>query len=165
MMQLQGADELIRKLARLSGKDGKAAVRKGCRAGAKIVQAEVKRRVPRLSGKMARSLKVRSLKRKKGREGVRVAVDARNAKGEPYGFFVEYGTKVHVGGRIRRKLAGRGGRPLTEAELKRNAAYQSLDWRIRPRHFMGEAATTRAHVALRVAQEAMRDEIERIAAA
>lgn len=159
MLTQTGVPELQTKLGSLKGKDGKACVRKGCRASAKVVKQAVARTVPKRRGGLARSLKVRSLKRKVGREGVRVAIDARNARGEPYGYFLEKGTKTHIGRRIRRILSGRYAGQ--ERANRINASYQALGWRIRPRNYMADAVNQTAQVALRIGQEAMRDEMER----
>jgi HK97 gp10 family phage protein len=92
-MSVRGTAELVRKLQTLRGKDGKAVMRKGCRAGAKVMAAAIRDALPSKSGAARRSVKVRSIKRSRKKVGVKVVVDARNAQGTPYSQFGEYGTK------------------------------------------------------------------------
>jgi HK97 gp10 family phage protein len=92
-MYLKGEQDLIRKLRSLTSKDAKAAIRKGTRVGAKIVQASAKVHAPKLTGDLAADIKVRSLVRSQKYVGTTV----RNAmfKGDRfYGGFQELGWKV-----------------------------------------------------------------------
>jgi HK97 gp10 family phage protein len=83
---LTGADALARKLEALSGKDAKAAFRKGTRAAAKIVADAYKQVVPERTGATRRGIKVRALKRSRKGFGHTAQV--------PYPFqFSELGTK------------------------------------------------------------------------
>lgn len=59
------------------GKVGGKIIRKAIRAGAKIVAKRVKAGLPSRSGGTVRSVKVRAMKRKKGRIGVRIAIESR----------------------------------------------------------------------------------------
>jgi HK97 gp10 family phage protein len=87
---LTGDDVLLRKLQSLSKKDSKAAVRKGTRAGAKIVQAKAQELAPYRTGKLKRGIKVRAMPRSKKWFGTMVR--GTNYKGEEfYGGFQEYG--------------------------------------------------------------------------
>jgi HK97 gp10 family phage protein len=88
---VQGAEQLQQKLSELSKTHAKAAIRKGTRAGAKIVQAEAKNRVPVRTGRLKKGLKVRAMPRKKNYVGTMVRLAD---TGEVfYGGFVEFGTK------------------------------------------------------------------------
>lgn len=84
---LTGDKELDRKLLALKTTKMKAAVRKGTRAGAKLVQADAKQRFPRDTGAAARSLKVRALPRSRRWVGHQVTTKVF------YAGHVEYGTK------------------------------------------------------------------------
>src|SRR5947209_824243 len=94
----QGTDRLIGKLRRLKGAEAKAVLRKGCRAGAKVMAAAIKKSLPRRSGRAQKSVKVRAMKRSRKRVGMRVVVDAKTDPGKegqpgiPYSQFGEYGT-------------------------------------------------------------------------
>lgn len=91
---LTGSDDLRRKLAGLKDKDVKAAVRKGTRAGAKLMAAETRKAAPSKSGLLRKSIKVRALKRSRKRIGHMVAVKLPDgAVKVPYAGFVEFGTK------------------------------------------------------------------------
>lgn len=88
--KVEGSKELIAKLNALKKTDAKAAIRKGTRAGAKIVQAAAKELAPVDTGKMRDAIKVRSLPRSRVWTGTDVKLD--NADTYYYSF-VELGTK------------------------------------------------------------------------
>ena len=95
-IELQGVEELRRKLLALEPKVARKVLRKALRAGAKIVHARAKQNIPQGgTGVFARSLKVRAMKRTR-RKTIGVAVETREGwyKGEAfYGAFVEFGHK------------------------------------------------------------------------
>lgn len=94
-LTLQGGKELERKLKTLPTRIRNKVVRTALRSGAKLVQAETKQLAPVATGLLRKSLKVRAMKRKKGRIGINVQMGAGDYKGETfYGAFVEYGHKV-----------------------------------------------------------------------
>ncbi len=125
------------------GKLGKKIFRKGIRAGANVIKKKVKETYPKKSGAAVRSAKVKALKRKKGRIGVRVSVYAENTKtGYPYTVALEGGAKIQPKkGRVRKKtklvtVNGRSRRVTDEAS---STAYNALAWRIKPRHDVKKA--------------------------
>ncbi len=93
-IEIQGVEELRRKLLALEPKIAKKVLRKALRAGAKIVQARAKQNIPQGgTGVLSRSLKVRAMRRTR-RQRIGVAVETREGwyKGEAfYGAFVEFG--------------------------------------------------------------------------
>ncbi len=127
---LTGADELRRKLQGLANKDAKAALRKGCRAGAKVVAAEARKTAPNKTGLLRSSIKVRALKRSRKRLGYTVVVKLpEGAVQIPYGGFVEFGTKhsraVAFAKEAARESSDEAFRRVTEeaaAEIERRAA-------------------------------------------
>ena len=81
--------EVKQALARLK-KTAKAAIRKGTRAGAKIVQAKAKALAPVVTGRMRKTIKVRALPR--SRKWVGTICRLVNDGDVFYGGFVNYGT-------------------------------------------------------------------------
>lgn len=99
---IKGDKELIRKLDKLAKKDIKKAIRKGSRAGAKVVQREAKSIAPKDSGQLAKSIKVRSLKRSRSTIGT-TASNAFRGTEQFYGAFQEYGYTSRGGNKIEGK--------------------------------------------------------------
>ncbi len=89
---LTGASELQRKLRDQLPKHAKAAMRRGCRAAAKMIAAAEKAIIPEVTGQTGQSVKVRAIKRSRVRLGVRVEVQARDPQGRPYAAGPELGT-------------------------------------------------------------------------
>lgn len=87
MIEVEGANKLVKKLERMNKKDSKAAVRKGSREGSKIVQKQAKANAPKKTGQLRKSIKVRSLPR--STKWVGTTVKATDPKAGP----LEYGTK------------------------------------------------------------------------
>lgn len=93
-MKVEGADKVIRKLKNLENKVQNKITRKALRAGAKVIQKAEKAKAPVDSGRLKRSIKVRAMKRKKGRIGVNVIMRASDFSGVKfYGNFVIFGFK------------------------------------------------------------------------
>lgn len=92
---ITGAKELQAKLAKLPKKVANKIQRQGIRKGAKIIQEEARRLVPRKSGLLRKSIKVR-VPKKKRRGEIIISVQTGSLgdfKGKSfYGAFVEYGT-------------------------------------------------------------------------
>lgn len=85
------ADSDVKQALRRLKTTAKKAIRKGTRAGAKIVQAKAKLLAPRGTGALAKTIKVRALPRSKKWLG---AMTRLLNDGEVYyGGFVNYGTK------------------------------------------------------------------------
>jgi HK97 gp10 family phage protein len=90
-LEVKGVDVLLERLAKLRKTELKAAIRKGSRAGCKIIAARVQASVPRRSGRGARAYKVRALPRSRKWTGAKVTA---KVAGEPafYLGFLELGT-------------------------------------------------------------------------
>ncbi len=91
MKYLLGADKLHGKLAGLTGAEAKAAFRRGTRAGAKLVAAATKEKLPSVSGTLEKGVKVRAMKRSRKRLGSTCTVIARDKKGVSYVAAWNYG--------------------------------------------------------------------------
>lgn len=107
---LQGAKALDRKLKQLPAKAEAKVWRQGLRAGAKVIQAQAVADAPKKSGFLAKNIKVRAMKRKKGRIGVLVQTSKGLYRGDDfYAAFQELG--FHIGARklgaARRYVGGR----------------------------------------------------------
>lgn len=85
-----GEAEVKQALGRLK-KATRAGIRKGTRAGARIVQAVAKALAPKVSGAMARTIKVRALPR--SRKWIGTMARLVNDAAVYYGGFVNYGTR------------------------------------------------------------------------
>ncbi len=89
---VKGSEELIGKLRKLRTTEAKAAIRKGTRAGAKIVQAEAKSNAPVKSGALKQAVKVRSWPRSRRWTGTMINTSV--TRGAVfYQSFIELGTK------------------------------------------------------------------------
>jgi len=92
-VSLSGFKQLERKLNELPKRIRRKVLSQSLRAGAKIIQAEAKARVPKDTGELRRSIKVRVGKVKnRGDVKIIVITGAGDFKGDQYyGAFVEYG--------------------------------------------------------------------------
>ncbi len=146
-VELRGMPELMRRLKALPRKTANAALRKGCRAGAKIVTAAAKAAVPVVTGRWREALKTRAMKRSRKGVGARTTVGAGWFKGETfYAGFVDWGHRV--GKRPSKRIAGTGAD--TRAQIP-------------PKHYMKRSAKA---VGQRAGDDAVRvavAEIERTA--
>jgi HK97 gp10 family phage protein len=163
-MTLTGDVQLRKTFAALKGSEGKAAARKGCRAGAKVVKRRVDQVLPVYAGParqnvvpglLHKSAKIKALKRsRKSRVGVRVgvyaAVPSGKSKGAPFGYFQEFGTKRQRGTRIRRKGQAK--------------AYAGLQGQVPAGHFVQKATAAVESQAMQTAQRTMAEDLERRAA-
>ena len=89
-----GIGELNEKLAKLTGPQAKAAIRKASRTALKPVAQAAKANAPRRTGRMAQSIKVRALPRSRVRIGSRVTSSGtdKQYQGKTFdGAFQEYG--------------------------------------------------------------------------
>ncbi len=143
------------------GKVGKKALRKGLRAGAKIVAVRVKATFPRKSGTAALSTKVKAMKRKKGRTGVRVTLFARTAKGFPYPVAQEFGAKPKVAG-IKGFMGSKEGVGRTSKAGQRIMA--GVGYRIQPGHYVEKATEATAAQALNAVLSMIQQTLESEAA-
>lgn len=104
-IQLVGDVDLIRKLDRLEARDAKKAVRRGTRAGAKIIKPIVVSMAPKKSGILRQAIRVRATKRSRKFIGAVVQMGAGWFKGPTfYGAFQEWGWKSRSGREIPGKL-------------------------------------------------------------
>jgi len=93
--KVTGDKELIAKLQTLRRAKLRAAVRKGSRRAAKIVQAEAKQLAPARTGALARAIRVRSIPRSRKWTGTQATFKVEG--GVYYGGFVEAGHKLRGG--------------------------------------------------------------------
>ena len=140
-LQLVGDRELIRKLEAIEKRHGKSAIRKGLRAGVKILTAEAKRTAPRRTGALAKAIKTRAGPRSRSSISVATRLGAGFFKGETfYGGFQEFGWRTGKRGSSRRRA-------------------------VPGRHFLEKAAKRVGPAAGKVALERIRFEIEQAARA
>lgn len=151
-IELIGARELDRILRRIAAKDAKAALRKGSRAGAKIITAKAKTLAPvRKEGKggtLRRAIRTRSAKRSRRYVGAVSTIGKGFFKSETfYGAFIEFGRHLgkRRGGKRTRGQTG-GGRRFIEGI-----------------HFMERAAKEAGPRAGRIAVATTKRELERLA--
>lgn len=110
---LTGDKKLNRRLKKLAGKDAKKAVRKSLRPALKPIhqQAKANARQFKKTGKLGRSIKIRSIKRTRKGFGARVTTGTATTdfSGETYyGAFHEYGWKTGKrGSSNRRQIEGK----------------------------------------------------------
>lgn len=121
---LQGGAELERRLKLLPVKVAKKVVRKALREAAKPIQKDAKARAPKLTGKGAKSIKVRAFKgRRKGSIGVTVQSSAGDFAGDEfYMSMQEFGWKkvpTYRGANGRLYSKPRGSKPVTPIAGKR----------------------------------------------
>ena len=142
-VRIEGAKEIEKALKQLTKAQGRAAIRKGCRAGAKITQRAAKQIAPRKTGLLAKSIKVRAIKRSRTKVGVMVTTGSSSNlfTGKTfYGAFQEWGWKV----------GKRPGKGSPDARRK-----------VQGKFFLKKAANSTSGEVGRVASETMRTEIEK----
>jgi HK97 gp10 family phage protein len=102
-IEVDGDKELVQKLESLKKTHAKSAIRKGSRAGCKLVAARVKQSVPTRTGTLKGQIKVRSWPRSRRWTGTQVTT---TVAGGPayYGAFVELGHKTRRGKKIEGKF-------------------------------------------------------------
>lgn len=96
-MLLIGDAELRGKLSALTDAEARKAVLGATREAAKLIMAEVKRTIPKRTGLLRKSVKVRAIKRSRKRIGVRVTTSKFNSNYQGkafYGAFLEFGWKT-----------------------------------------------------------------------
>jgi len=84
---LPGEEQAITALEDFSKKKLRAAIRKGSRAGCKVIQAQARQTAPHRTGALAAGMKVRALPRSRKYVGTQVTL------GVYYAAFIEYGLK------------------------------------------------------------------------
>lgn len=136
---IEGADQLRKKLLALEPRIAKKVVRQAVRPAAKLIQDAAKANVAVDTGKLKRSLKVRSLKRSRNRIGVQVSTNSTDNlfKGNTfYGGFLEYGHRLgkRTNAQKRKGYKGPDSRKMVPAkpfmkpafEAKKNEAGQMI---------------------------------------
>lgn len=91
-IDIDGLEELDRRM-KLYPKTAKAALRKGTRAGAKVVQAKLKSVTPVDTGAARRAIKVRALKRSRKRVGATARYERPPGANVLYIMVLNYGSK------------------------------------------------------------------------
>ncbi len=144
---ISGTEELTALLKAFPTKIANKAVRKGTRAGVKVIARTAKRFAPRRTGRLVRSIKVRAMKRRRGRIGAVVITGEGTFKGDTfYGGFLEFGW-----------FAGKrkGGRK------SRQSSHITLGHRkVEGVHYMERAAKAKARTAGRVASAVIKAELD-----
>lgn len=98
-LELSGFEEVTKLFETLDTKIKKKALRPALRAGAKVIQKDAKARAHKRSGKNAKNIKVKSMKRSRKEFGVMVQTGTREELGIPadekgyYPFSEEFGTR------------------------------------------------------------------------
>lgn len=93
---ITGDKRIDRKLGKLSGADAKKVLRRALRRAVKPLQAAAKADAPVDTGRLQAKIKVRAMKRKKGRLGVVVQVDQTDLE-KPYAAVEEFGDRERSG--------------------------------------------------------------------
>ncbi len=138
-MVTTGDESLNRALQRLQGPRQKKAVRKASREALKPLAAATKSAAPRLTGRLARAIKVRALPRSRVKIGTRVTIGAGMFKGETfYGGFVVYGHLTGKRGSENRKEVPANEFMRTTAKAKKSSVL--ADYRRRLRKLIVELA-------------------------
>ena len=97
-IQIDGIKEAVGNIDALDKKMRNSVIRKGLRAGGKVWRDAARGEAPSQTGKLKRSIKVRSGKRKKDSISITVGMGAKDYVGNSfYGAFIEYG--FHIGKR------------------------------------------------------------------
>ena len=119
-LSIEGFAELQKRLNDLPKKLRNGAIRKGTRAGAKILQAKLKEATPKRTGAAAKAIKVRSLKRSRRYVGATVRFE------RPKGAKILYIAVVNYGSKKRRITGQRFANDATSA-----AAQEATDTALR----------------------------------
>jgi HK97 gp10 family phage protein len=110
------SDKEVKDAIKRLKKATKQGIRKGTRAGAKIVQAKAKELAPKISGRMAKTIKVRALPR--SRKWIGTMSRLVNDRDVFYGGFVNYGTKRIKARRFLNQAAEQTRKPATNEALR-----------------------------------------------
>jgi len=145
-MTIVGTEALAAVLKNIPEKEAKPAIRAGTRAGQKIIARATKRMAPRRTGRLVSAIKVKAMKRRRGRIGTVTVLGEGFLKGDTfYGAFQEFGW--YAGKR-------KGGRK------SRQSSHETLGHRyIEGKHFMERAALGKARSAGTVATAVIRSEL------
>lgn len=156
----QTADSLLS-----DGKTGQKIFRKGLRAAMKVIAKEIKDTFPRKSGAAAMSAKVKAMKRKKGRIGVRVSVFALGKNRFPYPMGIEGGIKFQKPGtRVRKAIrtVTAGGVSQRRTDEAASGAYHKLAWRVKPTGAIAKAFARKQDAAQMAMLATCRAELDKV---
>jgi len=138
-IEIQGTRELAAVLRSIPENEARRAIRRGTRAGQKIIARAAARLAPKRTGALALSIRVRAMKRRRSRVGTVVVTGKSLFEGETYyGGFQEFGWKTG-----RRRVASRTTSRRT----------------IQGKHFMEGAARSKGKTAGFVAATVIRSEL------
>jgi HK97 gp10 family phage protein len=94
MFEIFGVDPVKKAFKRLEKNVARKVIRKALREAAKPVQADAKRRAPFDTGLLRKAIKVRAMRKKRGRIGIITITGQGDYKGDTfYGAFQEYGAQ------------------------------------------------------------------------
>ncbi len=141
-----GTKALAELLLKLPDSIARPAVKKGTRAGQKIIARATKRLAPRRTGRLVSSIKVKAMKRRRGRVGAVVVTGKGFFQGDTfYGAFLEFGWFAG------KRRGGRKSRQSSHIELGHR--------KVEGKHFMERAARGKARSAGVVATAVIRKEL------
>ncbi len=128
--EVKGVEELKKMLREYRGVKAPNAIKKGSRAGCKIIANVVKGIIPSTIrrdrqgeysiGNLRRAIKVKTIRKSKnGMVGAMVTIGESDVKADPfYGAFVEFGTKKMRGRRYLQQAAKEGGPSATRVAIE-----------------------------------------------
>lgn len=155
-INIKGGAALQKALGQLPVKLERTILRGGLRAAAKVIEAEAKRRVPKVTGLLHDSIRVSAGAKKSGKVYAHVKAGGRKKGQAFYAHMVEFGTSRHVilpgGGTKAGKALAIAGR-LIGAKVDHPGA--------RPRPFMRPALDTKAQKAIDEMAEYIRRRIDK----
>lgn len=146
---LIGNSELKQKLAGLTDKESKAVIRGAARESLKPIQRMAQDLAPRKTGRLRRSIRIRSLTRSRKRIGARITMSKKDTQytGRTfYGAFQEFGW--------------RPGKRLSRSSAKEGAIDQRP--RVKPREFLRRAAKSSAQTAVNLFNSIVSKHIQRV---
>ncbi len=162
---LTGSDELNRKLASLTNAQAREAIRKAARPALKPCLQTARRVAPKASGRLRRSIKVRSIARSRTRIGAKVTTSASDSlySGETfYGGFQEWGWRS--GKRTSNADLGVGkGKRRTTAQRALAKGRNDSRKKIRGLNFLKKSAQSTQEECLYLYRTAIVDYIEKTA--
>lgn len=158
---IEGTDKLVAKLQKFKKSQSRAAIRKALRAGAKATQKVAKGSLPKKTGKLRRSLKVRAIKRSRKKLGVTVTTGADGSafKGKAfYGGFQEFGWKTG-----KRKHRRSGAVPIGGGQFRTHVGGRRMRKQIPAGNHLRKAAEKSEGQASEAVRRVMQQEINRLA--
>lgn len=153
---LTGSDEINRKLEMLTNQQAKEAIRKAARAALRPTQAMARALAPKKSGKLSRSIRIRSIRRSRKVVGARVTTSSRDNQfsGKTfYGAFQEWGWKTGARKHALDRTARRMARQLrSESRRAGGLSRRGTDFRNRQEAYFTREGGRRALLAKQTAR-------------